>query len=296
MKKIISNIIALVVGVLILFIWSFTRSGYSTSAYFKPTIIASLFFIVGFVIRIPNLKLSKVNIFLLLLPSVILIGLTFYSHKALFLFDLPLLPFWATLSAFIGYKSFDKKLIKPLIIFIVFVGFSSFIYAKNISSWSLYASKLNSKKTPKNIYENIEHSLLTKDSTYTKIDNLKGKIILIEFYRNGCAPCIKQLPILTELQANFNREDFEVILLNTGRVDSYKQAFTNKHFSNKGIKILYDVDGKLTSHLNIKGIPQQFLLDKKGRVVSHIIGSPSSISGKTKLENYIKLISKELKN
>lgn len=295
MRILLKYLLLVFISIAIATAWSFTRSGYIESIYFRPTIISILFFFTGLFVRVRKLKIFEAIALLTL--SVFLIFSTYFTHKQMFLHDLPLLPFWATLSFFIGYKIVNLKRAYIILIFLFFVSASNLLYANFIGHWDMVTNKLTSEKVNKNIFNEVSpHILLTKDSTETYINNLKGKTILLEFYRNGCSPCIRQLPLLSKLQSSFNKEDFEVILLNTGRVDSYKQAFTNKHFSNKGIKILYDVDGKLTTHLNIQGVPQQFLVDKNGKIISHIIGSSETTSEDYKFKKYRELISKELKN
>ncbi len=295
MKKILKYIILLVLGFGVVTVWSFTRSGYIENIYFRPTVISTLFFIIGLIVKSKKIKLLEV--ILLLLPSLYIILSTYNSHQIMFWHDLPLLPFWATLSFYLGYLVHSLKKTYIVIVFIVFVSISNIIYANSIGRWDELIDNLTSPKLNTNIYNGTPpHALLNKDSIKTNIGNLQGKIILFEFYRNSCLPCIEQLPLLTKVQDKFKKENFEVILLNTGRIDTYKQAFTNKYFANKGIKILYDVDGKLTSHLNIQGVPQQFLVDKNGKIIRHVVGSSNATSENYKFQQYENLISRELKD
>ncbi len=295
MKKILKFILLLFFGFIIVLSWSFMRSGYISTEYFRPSIIVVVFFALGFVVKIPKLNLKFFDIALLLFPSIFIAFFTYYSQKSMFYYDLPLLPFWATLSFFLGNYLYKRPLLYVLPIFTLFFLLSNVLYVKNIGNWDFFIQKITSKKIASHLYQNTmgEH-LLTKDSLSTNIASYKGKVVLLEFYTNKCAPCIQQIPLLQKLQSKFNKKDFEVLLINTSTGDNFKATYTSKYYTDVGLKILYDKGSKLTTFLNIQGVPQQFLVDKKALIISHITGSSSSVSEVRRYKMYEKLIAENI--
>ena len=51
----------------------------------------------------------------------------------------------------------------------------------------------------------------------TSLADYRGKVLLVNFWATWCAPCRKEMPMLSELQTEFGGDHFEVITIATGR-------------------------------------------------------------------------------
>lgn len=94
--------------------------------------------------------------------------------------------------------------------------------------------------------------------------NLKGKVILLDFWFKNCGPCIESVPHLNAINKKFSDKKFEVLGINTW--DSKKDVawFCKKH------QVTYNVllDGKgLAEKYCISSFPTLVLIDKAGKVL-----------------------------
>jgi len=74
-----------------------------------------------------------------------------------------------------------------------------------------------------------EFSFTTLDGNSASINDLKGKIVLINFFANWCSPCMKALPeVQKQIWEKF--KDKEVVVLAFGRGYSTKKMESKKGF------------------------------------------------------------------
>jgi len=97
-----------------------------------------------------------------------------------------------------------------------------------------------------------------------KITELKGKVVLFDFWHRGCFPCLKAIPDLIKLQEEF-KDDLVIIGIN----DFDLQEDVTDYFEYKKVNYLstYKTDDKIFRNLKIQAFPTTVLLDKQGNVI-----------------------------
>jgi thiol-disulfide isomerase/thioredoxin len=114
------------------------------------------------------------------------------------------------------------------------------------------------------------------------LEAYKGKYVLLNFWATWCAPCRKEMPMLSELQTQFGGDDFEVLTIATGR---NSPAGITKFFADTGITNLprhQDPKQKLASQMGIFGLPITVILDREGREVARLRGDADWASDSAK--------------
>lgn len=110
----------------------------------------------------------------------------------------------------------------------------------------------------------------------------EGKFVLLNFWATWCAPCRKEMPMLSELQTQFGGDDFEVLTIATGR--NSPEGIT-KFFADTGITNLprhQDPKQKLASQMGIFGLPITVILDRDGREIARLRGDADWASDSAK--------------
>ncbi|MEL7099760.1 MAG: TlpA disulfide reductase family protein, partial [Pseudomonadota bacterium] len=54
------------------------------------------------------------------------------------------------------------------------------------------------------------------DGGKATLQDWSGKVVLVNFWATWCAPCRHEMPMLSELQAAFGGDDFEVVTIAVG--------------------------------------------------------------------------------
>ncbi|MCV3272166.1 TlpA family protein disulfide reductase [Roseobacter sinensis] len=109
-----------------------------------------------------------------------------------------------------------------------------------------------------------------------------GKYILLNFWATWCAPCRKEMPQLSELQAEFGGDSFEVVTLATGR---NSPEGIKKFFAEIGVDNLprhQDPKQALASQMGIFGLPITVLIDPEGREIARLRGDANWSSDSAK--------------
>jgi len=118
------------------------------------------------------------------------------------------------------------------------------------------------------------------DDTTFKLQDKKGKVILVNLWATWCGPCIKEMPHLVAMHEKYKDKQFEVIGLNT---DGETKAQIDKFAADQ--KLNYPLgwaDGKLVSEFikvtRLQGIPQSLLFNREGQLTGMFVGgSPETI-------------------
>jgi peroxiredoxin len=129
--------------------------------------------------------------------------------------------------------------------------------------------------------------------TYT-LDNLKGKIVLINLWFIGCAPCVAEIPIFNELQNEFRNKDFVILSFGLDDAKSINDFVKNRSVNFPAFSNSRDL---ITNKFKMSfGYPTNIFLDKEGRIIDFKTGGAMEESGlrQTKAE-FKKLIEEGLK-
>ncbi len=94
-------------------------------------------------------------------------------------------------------------------------------------------------------------------------DDLKGKIVLVDFWASWCTPCAKSFPALDELQKKYG-DKLVVIAVNVDDKKSKMDAFLAKH--PVSFTVVRDAEQKLVAAVEPKSMPTSFILDATGKV------------------------------
>jgi peroxiredoxin len=113
-----------------------------------------------------------------------------------------------------------------------------------------------------------------------KLDDFKGKVVVVRFWEKGCHHCMMEMPKLQELQNEYGN-DLAVIGINSFNSIEDIKAFQNEYkISFSLLKDDLDITKK---RYGVIVIPTMFVIDKNGVVKEKIFGMSSWEKSKEKI-------------
>lgn len=102
------------------------------------------------------------------------------------------------------------------------------------------------------------------------ITELKGKVVLVNFWASWCRPCVEEMPIFERLHREFEGKPFVVLAVSIDKrlADVDKLASSQ----NLSLPILLDSAETAARAWGTSGVPETFLVDQEGKLVYKVIG------------------------
>lgn len=122
-----------------------------------------------------------------------------------------------------------------------------------------------------------------------KLENKKGKVVLVNLWAIWCGPCIAEMPHLREMQEKYQDKNFEVLGLNTGDDNGDPESVENIKAFVEDKKLNYQIgyaDEKFFSEMlrvtRMSGIPQSILINRDGKMTGIFKGGGQRIVSEMK--------------
>ena len=117
----------------------------------------------------------------------------------------------------------------------------------------------------------------------TSLSAYRGQHLVVNFWATWCAPCRKEMPMLSNLQTHFADAPVEVVTIATGRnpLPAMKRFFEEIDVDN--LPLYRDPKQKLAREMAVLGLPITVIIDPDGNEIARLRGdaiwdSPSAIA------------------
>ena len=100
------------------------------------------------------------------------------------------------------------------------------------------------------------------------LKDLKGKVVMLNFWATWCPPCRKEMPDLESLYKQFASQGLLVLGVSDDDPEKVRE-FVQKQGTT--YPVLLDPGSRVNHLLHIEGIPKTFVFDREGKIVSQSI-------------------------
>jgi thiol-disulfide isomerase/thioredoxin len=155
-------------------------------------------------------------------------------------------------------------------------------------SVDLASGKIVLRTHPASDYQRFDLALgaVLPDFAFTDVDGkarrlaeLRGKVVLLDFWSTWCGPCVAEMPNLRRIRDDYRARGFEIIGLPFEDDLETERKFLAEHDAPWIHATAASVADLVTQRFRVWSFPTKILLDREGRIVS--VGDPGQPPLKT---------------
>ncbi len=105
----------------------------------------------------------------------------------------------------------------------------------------------------------------------TQLEQLRGKVVLVNFWAVWCPPCRKEMPSMGRLAEKLAGKPFSILGINVGETPREIESFLKQ--VPVSFPILLDSEGQNLKAWQVFAFPTSYVVDKKGRIRLGLFGS-----------------------
>lgn len=129
--------------------------------------------------------------------------------------------------------------------------------------------KLNIEKSDKEI-QAPDFALKDLNGNTVGLQDLRGKVVFLNFWATWCPPCRLEMPTMEELHKEFGNQGLVILAINYREGSDEIKTFFKQH--NLTFTALQDDEGKVFELYQAWSLPTTYLINKKGEMVGRVIG------------------------
>jgi peroxiredoxin/outer membrane lipoprotein-sorting protein len=120
-----------------------------------------------------------------------------------------------------------------------------------------------------------DFTLENLEGEQVKLSDLKGQVVVLDFWATWCAPCIQAMPHLEKMHHDLADQDFRLFTINLREEDERVRDFMQSR--NFDLPVLMDREGETAAKYQVGPIPHKVVIGKDGVVRQVFLGyGPSS--------------------
>jgi len=116
--------------------------------------------------------------------------------------------------------------------------------------------------------QQADFTLTDLDGKSWNLKDLKGKVVLLNFWATWCPPCRKEMPDLEMLYRRFGAQGFIILGIDDEEAETVKPFIAQQGIT---YPVLLDPGRKVNTLFQIEGIPKTFVYDRDGKIVAQSI-------------------------
>jgi thiol-disulfide isomerase/thioredoxin len=103
-----------------------------------------------------------------------------------------------------------------------------------------------------------------------RLSDLRGKVVLINFWATWCVPCQLEMPAMERLNRKLAGRPFKLLAINQAEERAQIEKFLRLH--PYSFDVVVDPIGEIGSNYGANRLPMSYIVDKHGFVIRRAIG------------------------
>lgn len=128
--------------------------------------------------------------------------------------------------------------------------------------------------------EPFELPLVDGSGTLSWERDLKGRVVLLNYWATWCKPCLEEMPALNRLHARLEAEGLSVVAISEDDVLALPRDFNAEH--KLAFPVVWDDDHRVAVRWGTYKYPETYVIGRDGKIVQKLFGpaewdSPQSL-------------------
>ena len=109
-----------------------------------------------------------------------------------------------------------------------------------------------------------DFTLKSNNGENVRLSELRGEVVLINFWASWCGPCRQEMPILSELHDKYKAMGFTVLAVNVEENSSEARKLLKE--MPVSFPVLFDNDSTVSKQYDVVAMPSTVLVDRNGNM------------------------------
>jgi peroxiredoxin len=109
-----------------------------------------------------------------------------------------------------------------------------------------------------------DFTLPARSGGQVRLEELKGQVVMINFWATWCGPCRQEMPLLEQIHAKYEPLGFTMLGVNVEPDSAEAEKWL------KGVPvsfpILFDRENAVSARFGVEAMPSSVLIDREGKV------------------------------
>lgn len=119
-----------------------------------------------------------------------------------------------------------------------------------------------------------DFTLLDREGNEIKLSDMKGKVVLLNFWATWCPTCIAMMPDMQEVYEQYQNEDVVILAVNVLDSEKIDMTDVNQFVDERGytFPVFFDVDGVVSVEYKVRSFPVTYIINKDGEIGDFVSG------------------------
>lgn len=109
-----------------------------------------------------------------------------------------------------------------------------------------------------------EIGLRDTEGNAVRLSELRGKVVLVDFWASWCAPCRQEMPILEDLHARYAEQGLVIVGVNIDRDAENMRDFLRR--TPVSFRVVHDGQHRVADRYGPPRMPSSYFIDRRGVV------------------------------